>query len=65
MENDRLCNAQEAEWREVNRRAPNGEQITLVACRAMMQKPPVVFLKCWERNKAVPRATSGRQMKAR
>ena len=44
--------AQEAAWREDNRRVSNGEQVHLVAALAMMRKPSVDFSGYWQRHKA-------------
>ena len=43
--------AQEAAWREDNRRISNGEQIRLVAGLAMARKPSVDFSGYWQRHK--------------
>jgi transposase-like protein len=42
--------AQEASWREDNRRASNGEQVARVASLAMKQKPSVDFSGYWQRH---------------
>ena len=42
--------AQEASWREDNRRAPNGEQVQQVAHLAMSRKPSVDFSGYWQRH---------------
>ena len=44
--------AQEAAWREDNRRVSNGEQVHLVAGLAMARKPSVDFSGYWQRHKA-------------
>jgi hypothetical protein len=44
--------AQEAAWREGNRRVPNGDQVRLVASLAMVRKPSVDFSGYWQRHKA-------------
>ena len=44
--------AQEAAWREDNRRVSNGEQVHLVAALAMVRKPSVDFAGYWQRHKA-------------
>jgi hypothetical protein len=44
--------AQEAAWREDNRRVSNGEQIRMVAGLAMVRKPSVDFSGYWQRHKA-------------
>jgi hypothetical protein len=44
--------AQEAAWREDNRRVSNGEQVHRVASLAMNQKPSVDFSGYWQRHKA-------------
>ncbi len=41
--------AQEASWREDNRRVSNGEQVERVARLAMMRKPSVDFAGYWQR----------------
>jgi hypothetical protein len=41
--------AQEAAWREDNRRASNGEQVNRVAGLAMSSKPSVDFCGYWQR----------------
>lgn len=43
--------AQEASWREDNRRVPNGDQVQRVATLAMMRKPSVDFSGYWQRHK--------------
>ena len=43
--------AQEASWREDNRRMPNGEQVGRVAGLAMARKPSVDFSGYWQRHK--------------
>jgi len=45
--------AQEATWREDNRRVSNGEQVSRVAGLAMVRKPSVDFSGYWQRHKAV------------
>ena len=42
--------AQEAAWREDNRRVSNGEQVHLVAALAMVRKPSVDFSGYWQRH---------------
>jgi transposase-like protein len=42
--------AQEASWREDNRRAPNGDQVQRVAGLAMANKPSVDFSGYWQRH---------------
>jgi len=42
--------AQEASWREDNRRAANGEQVSRLAGLAMQRKPSVVFAGYWPRH---------------
>jgi hypothetical protein len=42
--------AQEATWREDNRRIANGEQIKRLAALAMMGKPSVDFSGYWQRH---------------
>lgn len=42
--------AQEAAWREDNRRVSNGEQVNRVAALAMMRKPSVDFSGYWQRH---------------
>jgi transposase-like protein len=44
--------AQEAAWREDNRRVSNGEQVSRVAALAMVRKPSVDFSGYWQRHKA-------------
>lgn len=44
--------AQEAAWREDNRRTSNGEQVSRVAALAMIRKPSVDFSGYWQRHKA-------------
>jgi hypothetical protein len=43
-------NAQEASWREDNRRVPNGDQMRRVATLAMGNKPSVDFSGYWQRH---------------
>jgi transposase-like protein len=43
--------AQEAAWREDNRRVSNGEQVSRVAALAMVRKPSVDFSGYWQRHK--------------
>jgi hypothetical protein len=45
--------AQEAAWREDNRRVPNGEQVERVAMLAMMRKPSVDFSGYWQRSQPI------------
>ncbi len=45
--------AQEASWREDNRRVSNGDQVARVATLAMMRRPSVDFSGYWQRHKAV------------
>jgi hypothetical protein len=45
--------AQEASWREDNRRSSNGEQVNRVAGLAMASKPSVDFSGYWQRRKLV------------
>jgi hypothetical protein len=42
--------AQEASWREDNRREPNGAQVCRVAGLAMQNKPSVDFTGYWQRH---------------
>jgi transposase-like protein len=42
--------AQEASWREDNRRSPNGEQVSRVASLALVSKPSVDFSGYWQRH---------------
>jgi hypothetical protein len=42
--------AQEASWREDNRRVSNGDQVSRVAGLAMQQKPSVDFTGYWQRH---------------
>jgi hypothetical protein len=42
--------SQEAAWREDNRRAPNGEQVSRIAALAMKRKPSVDFSGYWQRH---------------
>jgi transposase-like protein len=42
--------AQEASWREDNRRVPNGDQVTRVAALAMRKGPSVDFSGYWQRH---------------
>jgi hypothetical protein len=44
--------AQEASWREDNRRVSNGEQVNRLAGLAMKNKPSVDFSGYWQRCKA-------------
>ncbi len=44
--------AQEASWREDNRRVANGEQVRQVAHLALTHKPSVDFCGYWQRHKA-------------
>ncbi len=44
--------AQEATWREDNRRAANGEQVNSVSKLALSQKPSVDFTGYWQRHKS-------------
>ena len=44
--------AQEAAWREDNRRVSNGEQVQRVAGLAMARKPSVDFSGYWQRHRA-------------
>jgi len=46
-----LRHAQEASWREDNRRGPNGRQSACVASLALTQKPSVDFSGYWQRHK--------------
>jgi|SRR5665213_1539963 len=43
--------AQEASWREDNRRLATGEQVTAVSTLAMRNKPSVDFSGYWQRHK--------------
>jgi len=45
--------AQEASWREDNRRVANGEQVSRVVDLAMKRKPSVDFSGYWQRRKAI------------
>ena len=42
--------AQEASWREDNRRVSNGDQVSRVAGLAMQSKPSVDFSGYWQRH---------------
>jgi len=42
--------AQEASWREDNRRVPNGDQVQRVSALAMKHKPSVDFSGYWQRH---------------
>jgi hypothetical protein len=42
--------AQEASWREDNRRVSNGDQLERVSALAMRHKPPVDFCGYWQRH---------------
>jgi hypothetical protein len=42
--------AQEAAWREDNRRVSNGDQVSRVATLAMARKPSVDFAGYWQRH---------------
>jgi len=44
--------AQEAAWREDNKRVPNGDQVRRVAALAMLRKPSVDFSGYWQRRRA-------------
>jgi hypothetical protein len=44
--------AQESSWREDNRRAKNGDQVSRLASLAMKQKPSVDFSGYWQRHSA-------------
>lgn len=44
--------AQEAAWREDNRRNTNGEQVQRLAGNALKRKPSVDFTGYWQRRKA-------------
>jgi len=44
--------AQEASWREDNRRASNGEQVNRISTLAMRHKPSVDFGGYWQRHVA-------------
>ena len=44
--------AQEAPWREDNRRVPNGDQVQRVSTLAMHHKPSVDFSGYWQRHVA-------------
>ena len=46
--------AQEAAWREDNRRLANGEQVRAVATLAMRCKPSAEFCGYWERSEKQP-----------
>ncbi len=50
--------AQEASWREDNRRVTNGEQTRTVAHLAMKRGPSVDFGGCWQRRRKVVNAGS-------
>jgi hypothetical protein len=43
--------AQEASWREDNRRMSNGDQVKRLAGLAMMRKPSVDFSGYWQRHR--------------
>jgi len=45
--------AQEASWREDNRRVSNGDQVRRIAALAMARKPSVDFSGYWQRRKAL------------
>ena len=45
-----LRDAQEASWREDNRRQSNGEQVNQVAKLALTSKPSVDFSGYWQRH---------------
>jgi transposase-like protein len=45
--------AQEASWREDNRRVPNGDQVSRVAALALASKPSVDFAGYWQRHEKV------------
>ena len=42
--------AQEASWREDNRRSSNGEQVNRLACLAMKRGKSIDFTGCWQRH---------------
>jgi hypothetical protein len=42
--------SQEASWREDNRRASNGDQVSRIAGLAMVNKPSVDFSGYWQRH---------------
>jgi hypothetical protein len=42
--------AQEASWREDNRRVSNGDQVNRIARLAMKQEPSVDFSGYWQRH---------------
>jgi hypothetical protein len=42
--------AQEASWREDNRRASNGDQVSRIAGLVMVNKPCVDFTGHWQRH---------------
>lgn len=44
--------AQEASWREDNRRVPNGDQVRRIATLSMAHKPSVDFAGYWQRHKS-------------
>jgi hypothetical protein len=44
--------AQEASWREDNRRLSNGEQVNRVAGLAMVSNPSIDFTGYWQRHRA-------------
>ncbi len=46
--------AQEASWREDNRRVPNGDQVSRIAGLAMRSKPSVDFAGYWQRHTQEP-----------
>ena len=46
--------AQEAAWREDNRRVSNGEQVKRLADYAIMRKPSVDFSGYWQRRRIAP-----------
>jgi transposase-like protein len=50
--------AQEASWREDNRRVANGEQVSRVATLALRSKPSVDFTGYWQRRRAAPEAAT-------
>jgi hypothetical protein len=50
--------AQEASWREDNRRVSNGDQVQRVCMLAMKHKPSVDFCGYWQRHVAAWRAGS-------
>jgi len=57
-----LCYAQEATWREDNRRAANGEQVNRLAGLALKAKPSVDFSGYWQRHAEAARKADSRKI---